>query len=228
MVNSAAPYSFKEDFEATTFTVNPEPWDVGGTIGLVVQCVSSVFLLTMCASMNSGMSRSSQEMGNMIFMVLFAFCALAVYLGYRRRAKARTKNEIERRQVTLHVTETDLRIGDGGPDQVVIPYQGLHQLVVRNALDDQFVSAPSGSFVGVGGSGPLAGAAMATTALLGGAARVEANMKAMRMKKWAAVSFQVVAEANGIPHTLAQGMTETGATGLVSELSKAIRDRRPQ
>ena len=164
----------------------------------------------------------------MIFMVLFAFCALAVYMGYRRRAKARTKNEIERRQVTLHVTDTDLRIGDGGPDQVVIPYQGLHQLIVRNALDNEYQGTGSRSFVAVGGTGVIGGVAMASTAALGAAANIEANLKLMRMKKWAAVSFQVVAEANGVPHTLAQGMTETGANGLVSELSKAIRDRRLQ
>lgn len=228
MVNSAAPYSFKEDFEATTFTVNPEPWDVGGTGSLVTLCVMSAGLLTMCASMTSGGSRSNQEVGTISFLVLLGFCALAVYGAYRRRAKDRTKNEIERRQVTLHVTDTDLRIGDGGPNQVVIPYQGLHQLVVRNALDGQYQGSTSRSFSGVIGTGVVGGVAMASTAALGAAANIEANLKLMRMKKWATVSFQVVAEANGVPYTLAQGMTETGANGLVSELSKAIQERRTQ
>ena len=66
---------------------------------------------------------------------------------------------------------------------------------------------------------------MATTGALAGAAKVEQAYKAKKLGEQYAVSFQVVAEAQGVAHVLAQGMTEAGAVGLMKDLCTHIDER---
>lgn len=220
-----APYSIKEDFEATTFTVNPEPFNVGGWIGLTVQALICLGLLTMCSSMATSASYANREVAWGAFFVMLAFCALVVYLPWRSLKKRHLANDLARRPVQIHVCDKDLRTGDcRDPKQLVVPYSQFHRFVLRNALDER-LPVQSGPTVLAGGTGVMGAAAMATTGALAGAANMERAYKAKKLGEQYAVSFQVVAEAQGVAHVLAQGMTEAGAVGLMKDLCTHIDER---
>lgn len=221
-----APYSIKEDFDADTFTVNPEPFDVGGVGTLIAQGLICLFLLSTCTGMVRKVGDNNSSIGLVVWLICFAFCSVAFYVPLRRVRRIRSENDKERAEVDIHVGDKDLRVGSFSPSQIVIPYSNLHQLVVRNSLDGEYIGGSSGGFVAVGGTGIVAGAAMATTALLGGAANLEARARAVRRKKHMAVSFQLTAEAAGVSHVLVGGMTETAANGLMHDVSKRIMKRR--
>ena len=220
----AAPYSFERDFDADSFTVNPEPFDVGGRFGLVLQAGACLFLLSTCTAMVG--KSSDKSFGLVLLLICLAVCAVMFFIPYRRFKRLQRENAQERRQVKIHVGDTDLRVGDSGPDQVVIPYENLHRLVVRNSLEGEYVGASTGGFVLAGGSGALGAASMATTGVLAGAANIAARAHATRLGKYSKVCFQVLAEASGESFPLAQGMTEAGANGLMNDLAKTVQERQ--
>ena len=100
-----APYIIKEDFEATTFTVNPVPFNVGGWIGLTFQALICLGLLSMCSSMATSASYENKDVAWGAFFVMLAFCALAVYLPWRSIKKRHRANDLARQPVQIHVCD---------------------------------------------------------------------------------------------------------------------------
>lgn len=220
MIN--APYTIEEDFDATTFTVNPEPFNVGGWFGLTIQAILCLVLLSTCSSMAAGASYHNRDVAWGAFFVMLALCALMLYVPYRSIKKRHEANELARQQVKIHVCDDDIRTGNfKDPNQLVIPYKKFHRFVLKNNLDGQ-TFASGGSTVLAGGTGVAGAAAMATTGALAGAANLERAYRAKKLGEQYAVSFQVVAEAQGVAHVLAQGMTEAGALGLMKDMCRHI------
>lgn len=219
----AAPYSFARDFNADTFTVDPEPLEIGGVGALFMQGIICLVFMSGCTAASVGIGGSGGFLAFLFGLIIFG---LAFYIPYQRITRQRAENARDRSQVQIHVGDTDLRVGVAAPDQVVIPYERLHRLVVRNSMDGEFVGASTGGFVVAGGSGVMGAASMATTGLLAGAANMAAKAHARKMNNFAKVCFQVVAEASGEAFPLAHGMTETGANGLMNDLAKAVQERQ--
>lgn len=216
-----APYTIEEDFDATTFTVTPEPFNIGGSWRLPFQAVFSAVMLTGCGAI----SVASGGAGVLIFLFGVAFWGGLYWLAHRNLTGQFNAHKAERQQVRIHAADGELIAGDLPTPTARIPYKNLHRLVVRNSQDGQYVGGSTGGFVATGGTGVAGAASMAVTGALAGAANMAARAAAAKHAKYTQVCYQLFAEASGVSYVLAQGMTEAGANGLMQDLAKAISER---
>ena len=102
-----------------------------------------------------------------------------------------------------------------------IPANNIHRLILRNNFSDVAVPYLAGGMA-AGGSG-MTGAAMAAGAAIGNA--MGAGMKHLEIaehKRKTAIGYRLDVEYGGNAKTLASGMTETTAYGLMQDVGKAL------
>ena len=98
----------------------------------------------------------------------------------------------------------------------------IHRLILRNTFSDVVIPYSVGGMVG-GGSG-MAGAAMATGAAVGNAMAVGLTQAAIADKnRNMAIGYRLDVEYGGNAKTLASGMTETTAYGLMQDVGQVLR-----
>lgn len=98
----------------------------------------------------------------------------------------------------------------------------IHRLILRNSFSDVVVPYSAGGVVG-GGSG-AAGAAMATGAAIGNAVAMGLTQAAIADKnRNMAIGYRLDVEYGGNAKTLASGMTETTAYGLMQDVGNVLR-----
>ena len=98
----------------------------------------------------------------------------------------------------------------------------IHRLILRNTFSDVVIPYSVGGMVG-GGSG-MAGAAMATGAAVGNAMAVGLTQAAIADKnRNMAIGYRLDVEYGGNAKTLASGMTETTAYGLMQDVGRVLR-----
>ena len=103
-----------------------------------------------------------------------------------------------------------------------VSVERIHRLILRNNFSDVVIPYAAGGMVG-GGSG-IAGATMATgaaigNALAGGLAQAAIADKNRNM----AIGYRLDVEYAGNAKTLASGMTETTAYGLMQDVGRVLR-----
>ena len=103
-----------------------------------------------------------------------------------------------------------------------VSVERIHRLILRNTFSDVVIPYAVGGMVG-GGSG-IAGATMATgaaigNALAGGLAQAAIADKNRNM----AIGYRLDVEYAGNAKTLASGMTETTAYGLMQDVGRVLR-----
>ena len=103
-----------------------------------------------------------------------------------------------------------------------VSVERIHRLILRNNFSDVVIPYAVGGMVG-GGSG-IAGATMATgaaigNALAGGLAQAAIADKNRNM----AIGYRLDVEYAGNAKTLASGMTETTAYGLMQDVGRVLR-----
>ena len=98
----------------------------------------------------------------------------------------------------------------------------IHRLILRNTFSDVVIPYSVGGMVG-GGSG-MAGAAMATGAAVGNAMAVGLTQAAIADKnRNMAIGYRLDVEYGGNEKTMASGMTETTAYGLMQDVGQVLR-----
>lgn len=115
---------------------------------------------------------------------------------------------------------TGIRLSDG----TEIPNARIHRLVLRNPyLGDQIIVAHGFGVGGTAGAPGAAGAVGSATAAAGVAlmAGAFAAGQALRRKQ-ASVSYKLDVEHGGVATTLAGGMSETTANGLMQDVAKSL------
>lgn len=97
----------------------------------------------------------------------------------------------------------------------------IHRLIIRNNFSDVVIPYSAGGMVG-GGSG-MTGAAMATGAAIGNAMAAGLTQVAIADKnRNTAIGYRLDVEFGGNAKTLASGMTETTAYGLMQDVGKVL------
>lgn len=99
--------------------------------------------------------------------------------------------------------------------------EDIHRLVLKNAMDNT-VELPMTS-VAVAGNALTVGTMAASNAITNGFAAI-ANAK---RRAAAAVSFQVTAEAGGVSHPIAGGLTDVCAYGLMTDIDRTLSSKSP-
>ncbi len=103
-----------------------------------------------------------------------------------------------------------------------VPVNKIHRLILRNNFSDVVIPYSTGGMVG-GGTG-MAGATMATGAAIGNAMAVGLTQAAIADKnRNTAIGYRLDVEFGGNAKTLANGMTETTAYGLMQDVGQALR-----
>jgi hypothetical protein len=97
-----------------------------------------------------------------------------------------------------------------------LPRQDIHRLVLKNGIDTS-IELPMTNMA-VAGNALTVGTMVASNAINNGIAAI-ANAK---RRAAAAVSYQVSVEAGGVSHTVAGGLTEVCAYGLMTDIDRAL------
>ena len=103
-----------------------------------------------------------------------------------------------------------------------VSVERIHRLILRNNFADGVIPYAVGGMVG-GGSG-IAGATMATSAAIGNALAGGLAQAAIADKnRNMAIGYRLDVEYAGNAKTLASGMTETTAYGLMQDVGRVLR-----
>lgn len=153
-------------------------------------------------------------------LLLYAL-SVVIYLAILIGSYKLVKGYLLRKQTTVrHAYETEFLVNSAGvkctDGKLALPRNGIHRLVLKNPYD-RGVDMPMTGMV-VAGNATMVGAATAANALTNTAILV-ANMKARAL---AQISYQVRAEAGGVSHILAGGLTEVCAYGLMCDIDAAL------
>jgi|GEM_PF-2520988 len=155
------------------------------------------------------------------YLFLAAALAAGAYVAYRVflwskqwMAKGDQKQRGEGGDFSIGPASVTLR------DSTLIPRDRIHRLVLRNNISNAEIPYASGMVIG--GSG-MPGAGMAVGSAIGNAVTnaIIANANAQKQRR-AAVAYRVDIEYGGKSATLAGGLGETAAYGLMSDVASAL------
>lgn len=162
-----------------------------------------------------------ESLGKLAAFVIMVTAAVAFFYGWfkcyrwfnrwylRKQAEGRHAYDVE-----LLVNAAGLRVLGTGQ---FLRSEDIHRLVIKNAFDDA-VEMPLSGYVAVGS--PMAvGAAAAANAMTNTVA-ILANNKRRAMAR---ISYFVTAEAGGVSHKIAGGLTDVCAHGVMTDIGRALR-----
>lgn len=160
-----------------------------------------------------GLGVVADVLGLAAYAVISIFILVKVYKWFsgwvlRTDAKVRHAYDVEMLVNSKGISVT-------GTNQF-LARQDIHRLVLKNGIDTS-IELPMTNMA-VAGSAVTVGAMAASNAITNGLAAI-ANAKRRAV---AAVSYQVSVEAGGVSHTVAGGLTEVCAYGLMTDIDRAL------
>lgn len=180
---------------------------VGGIFGSVVLGLLSMF--------GEGFVKL---IGGLLTLVMAGLFFYAWFLCYRWLSRWILRKGAEGR----HAYDTGLLVNAEGitvlQTKQFLRHEDIHRLLIKNAFDNA-LEIPLSGYVAAG-SPMVVGAAAAANAMTNSVAML-ANHK---RRVAARVGFIVTAEAGGVAHRIAGGLTEVCAHGVMTDIGRALRD----
>ena len=180
---------------------------IGGLFGSVVLGVLSVFgegaLMVISGIVSLGMA---------------AVFFYAWYLCYRWLTRWILRKQGESR----HAYEVELLVNGSGitvlGTKQFLRHEDIHRMVIKNAFDDT-LEIPLSGYVAVG-SPMVVGTAAAANAVTNSVAMLANHKRRIAAK----ISYFITAEAGGVSHKIAGGLSEVCAHGVMTDIGRALRN----